>query len=157
LADVQQHVGTAGHVTALSLDVPVDQAFVDVTAKATSTEAARIAADRAAQILVDRSTAQSAADAEQRKESASAQLDAIDKNVAALSDQLTAVSQRMSELQVANNVPNPSAQNLTEFRLAENQRSDLLQRRSAELQRRSVFSDAYDRAVLDLSTLKPDV
>lgn len=157
LETVQGEVGPAGRVLSLSMEVPPNQTYVDIVARADTRDAARVAADAAATYLVEQSRARAEAQARATRDQANAKIQEIDASVDGLTTQLEAVDRRLAELQPATYGNSPSPAVLAEFRLAEDRRDELSQRRSAERARRVMLVDQLDRANFELGSIVPEV
>ena len=147
---VAKRIADVGTLDKLTTSVPTGQAFVDIEATASSSNAAVAAANAAADYLVELNRAEVLGQIQAKHDQAVQDLAAIDKNIDDMTAQLTALEPRIAALSVAIAVPNPSPANIAEIRQLENQRTSLLEHRSVETSRRGSAIFAADTANTDL-------
>lgn len=155
--EVAKQIADVGTLKKLATTVPTGQAFVDIEATASSSDAAVAAANAAADYLVQQNRAEVLGEIQAKHDQAVSDLAAVDKNIADMTAQLTAIEPKIAALSIAIAVANPTQANLADIRVLENQRSSLLEHRAVETSRRgSAISDA-DTTATDLRNTKGQV
>lgn len=148
--EVARRIADVGTLEKLTTDVPTAQAFLDVVATASSADAAIAAANAAADYLTEHSREAVGAETKARLDGAQKDLASLDASIKTIEGQLAAIEPRIAALSVAIAVPNPTADNIAQIRLLENQRALLLEQRGNEMSRRNQAQVIADAATVDL-------